>query len=131
MSLYFFQNVPPKEGTPGVAQPSAGGSPEAPPPAGSMLTLLLPFLILVPFIFMSMRRGKREQEARKNLRKGDRIVTQAGLVGELVEMDERLAKVKIAPGTTVQVVTSSLSPFGPAQAASGDLKEAKATADKK
>lgn len=132
MSLYTFQNVPPKQGTPGVAEPSAppGGAQEAPPP-GSMLTLLLPFLILVPFIFMSMRRGKKEQQARKSLKKGDRVVTQAGLIGELVEMDERLSKVKIAPGTTVQVVTTSISPFGTAQPASGDLKEAKATADKK
>lgn len=139
MSLYFFQNVPPKQGTPGVAEPSApaGAPPEAAPPPGSMLTLLLPFLILVPFLFMSMRRSKREQEARKSLKKGDRIVTQAGLIGELVEMDDRLSKVKIAPGTTVQVVTSSISPFGQPQAATktdkelADLKAAKATADKK
>lgn len=139
MSLYFFQNVPPKQGTPGVEQPSGppSGAPPQAAPAGSMLTMLLPFLILIPFLFMSFRRNKKEQEARKNLKKGDRIVTQAGLVGELIDMDERLAKVKIAPGTTVQVLTSSLSSFEPTAAASktnkdlADLKEAKAAADKK
>jgi preprotein translocase subunit YajC len=139
MSFYFFQNVQPKVGTPGVAEPSAppsGGGQQASPP-NSMITMLLPFLILVPFLFMSFRRNKKEQEARKNLKKGDRVVTQAGLIGELIEMDERIAKVKIAPGTTVQVLANSVSSFEAAASASktdkelADLKEAKATADKK
>ena len=140
MSLYFFQNVPPKQGTPGVAQepaPAGGGAPAQQAPGGSMITMLLPFLILVPFLFMSFRRQKKEQEARKNLKKGDRVVTQAGLIGELVDMDERIAKVKIAPGTTVQVLANAVSSFEAAAAPSktdkelADLKEAKATADKK
>lgn len=139
MSLYFFQDVPPKQGTPGVAQESApaGGAPAQSAPGGSMITMLLPFLILVPFLFMSFRRQKKEQEARKNLKKGDRVVTQAGLIGELVDMDERIAKVKIAPGTTVQVLANAVSSFEAHAASSrsdkqlADLKEAKATADKK
>ncbi|MBX3215945.1 MAG: preprotein translocase subunit YajC [Labilithrix sp.] len=137
MSLYFFQNVPPKQGTPGTTQEAPAGAPaQQSPPGGSMITMLLPFLILVPFLFMSFRRQKKEQEARKNLKKGDRVVTQAGLIGELVELEERIAKVKIAPGTTVQVLASAVSSFE-AQPASktdkelSDLKEAKATADKK
>jgi preprotein translocase subunit YajC len=140
MSLYFFQNVQPK-GTPGVAEPSAppGGAPSGGGAGGgSMLTMVLPFLILVPFLFMSFRRNKKEQEARKNLKKGDKVVSQSGLIGELVDMDERIAKVKIAPGTTVQVLATTLSSFEAQAAASSktdkelsDLKEAKATADKK
>lgn len=100
-----------------------------------MLTMLLPILILVPFLFMSFRRNKKEAEARKNLKKDDRVVTQAGIIGTLVELNERTAKVKIAPGTTVEVLASSVSSYDPAPAASKDdlkdLKEAKATADKK
>lgn len=139
MSSYLFQNVPPKQGTPGVAAdpapaPSGGGGGGQ---QGSMLTMLLPFLILVPFLFMSFRRQKKEQEARKSLKKGDRVVTQAGLIGELVEMDDRVAKVKIAPGTTVQVLASALSAFEEKAAANktdkelADLKEAKVAAEKK
>jgi preprotein translocase subunit YajC len=138
-SGFFFQNVQPKQGTPGVAEPSApaGGAPPSSAPGGSMITMLLPFLILVPFLFMSFRRNKKEQAARKNLKKGDKVVTQAGLIGELVDLDDRIAKVKIAPGTTVQVLATALSSFDAAPAASktdkelSDLKEAKATADKK
>ncbi len=138
--MSFFQNVQPSPGTPGVAQPSGppagggGAQPSAPP--SSMITMLLPFLILVPFLLLSFRRQKKEQEARKNLKKGDRVVSQAGLIGELVEMDERVAKVKIAPGTTVQVLATALSAFEAAPEKKTDkdledLKEAKAGAEKK
>jgi preprotein translocase subunit YajC len=137
MSSSFFQNVQPKAGTPGVEQPSGptgGAPPQGAPP--SMVTMLLPFLILVPFLYMSVRRQKKEQQARAHLKKGDRVVTQAGLIGELVELEERIAKVKIAPGTTVQVLSSSVSAFDAAEGKKtdkelSDLKEAKAAAEKK
>lgn len=134
----FLQTPPPKAGTPGVAAPEApaaqGGA--GAPPAGGMLTMLLPILILVPFLFLTFRRQKKEQEARKGLKKGDKVVTQSGLIGELIESDERVAKVKIAPGTTVQVLASSLGPFETAAASAtekqlSDLKEAKAGASEK
>src|SRR4051794_21445092 len=113
---FSFQQVQP-QGNPGVASsPVPGGAApagagQAAPPPPSMVTMLLPFLILVPFLFLSFRRQKKEKEARGSLKKGDRVVTQAGLIGELVELDERIGKVKIAPGTTVQVLASALSPF--------------------
>jgi preprotein translocase subunit YajC len=102
-----------------------------------MVTMLLPFLILVPFLFLSFRRQKKEKEARGSLKKGDRVVTQAGLIGELVDLDERIGKVKIAPGTTVQVLASALSPFEATVSTEKkdkdleDLKEAKAGASDK
>jgi len=141
---FSFQAVaaPPagNPGTPGVAVPGgaapAGGQAAAAPPP-SMITMLLPFLILVPFLFLSFRRQKKEKEARGSLKKGDRVVTQSGLIGELVDLDERIGKVKIAPGTTVQVLASALSPFElttEKKAESkdlADLKEAKAGASDK
>src|SRR3954470_17615327 len=144
MSLSFFQAVQPKSGggTPGTTDPggppagAAGGAAQGSPP--SMVTMLLPFLILVPFLFLSFRRQKKEKEARGSLKKGDRVVTTSGLIGELVELDERIGKVKIAPGTTVQVLATALSPFeavAPADKKTDkdleDLKEAKAGASDK
>lgn len=136
MSTYsFLQAVAPKAGTPGVAADASAPAQGAAQPAPNMVTMLLPFLILVPFLFLSFRRQKKEQQQRSQLKKGDRVVTNAGLIGELVEMDDRLAKVRIAPGTTVQVLATALSPFDNAPAKAdkdlADLKDAKAAADKK
>jgi len=135
-----LQNVPPKAGTPGVAVPPTGPAPSGPQggaPPGATLTMLLPFLILVPFLYMQFRRQKREQTERAKLKKGDRVVSQSGLIGELVEMDERFAKVSLAKGMPpVQMLTSTLSALDTSEAAKKaddlkDLKDAKASADKK
>jgi preprotein translocase subunit YajC len=137
---FSFQQAGPKAGTPGVADPAGApaGAPASSSPPPSMVTMLLPFLILVPFLFLSFRRQKKEKEARGSLKKGDRVVTTAGLIGELVDLDDRIGKVKIAPGTTVQVLASALSPFEATVATDKkagkdleDLKEAKAGASDK
>ncbi len=134
---FSFQPAQPPAGTTSVGVP-AGAAPASSGPAPSMVTMLLPFLILVPFLFLSFRRQKKEKEARGSLKKGDRVVTTAGLIGELVDLDERIGKVKIAPGTTVQVLASALSPFEPTATTEKkadkdleDLKEAKAGASEK
>jgi preprotein translocase subunit YajC len=98
--------------------------------------MLLPFLIFIPILFMMFRRQKKEQQARASLKKGDRVVSTSGLVGELMELDERMAKVKIAPGTTVQMLPNSISPLGPeptkdAGASSKESKDPKAVSEKK
>ncbi len=134
LSGFSLQQVAPKAGTPGAAQDPAGGAAGAGgQPQGSPIMMFLPFLIMIPFFFLMSRKQKKEQEARAKLKKGDQVVTQAGLIGELVEHDERISKLKIAPGTTVRVLTSSLGPLdaAPAKAEADlkDLKEAKATAD--
>ncbi len=91
-------------------------------------------VIFVPFFFMMSRRQKKEQQARASLKKGDRVMTNGGLIGELVEMDDRVARLKVAPGVTLQVLANTLSPFAETDKATPpakELKEAKAVSDKK
>jgi preprotein translocase subunit YajC len=64
------------------------------------------------------------------------VISQSGLLGELVDIDDRIAKVKIGPGTNVQMLVSSISPDEVAAAKADDkqlkdLKDAKVAADKK
>jgi preprotein translocase subunit YajC len=142
--LLLAQNVPAKAGTPGVAvdtQAPAPGAPAQQQSSGSPLAGFMPILmmlvIFVPFFLLMSRRQKKEKVARESLKRGDRVMTNAGLVGELVEMDNKLARVKIAPGVTVQIVANTVTPFvdpgGAAEPAGGskELKEAKAGSDKK
>jgi len=144
--LLLAQNVQPKATSPGVVQeptaPSSGGASGG---GGSFLgspmsSILMLLVFFVPFIWLTSRRQKKEQAARASLKKGDRVLANGGIVGELLELDERLAKVKIAPGVTVQILASAVSPYAEAPAkaaapaaasAAKDLKEAKAGTDKK
>ena len=141
MSLAMLQPQAPKAGTPAAAAPAAheaqpSGHDQAPPPSmgffGSPIFLMLLFL---PFIFMMWRRNKRETEARSKMKKGDKVLA-GGLVGELMDQDDRMAKVKIAPGVTVQVLVSALSPLeepkpAPAADAKNAPKDMKAKAESK
>lgn len=138
--LLLAQNVPPKAGTPGVAQDStpapggagAGAAPGPSSPLGGFMPLLMMLVIFVPFFLLMSRRQKKEQAARSSLKKGDKIMSTSGLLGELVEMDDRVAKVKIAPGVTVQLLANTISPVvEPQKASDKELKEAKAVSDKK
>ena len=135
--LLLAQNVPPKAGTPGVAQdstpaPTGQAQPQGSPFGGMVMLLPLMIVMVLMFVF-SGRRQKKEAAARASLKKGDRVMTNAGLVGELVDTDDRLAKIKVAPGVTVQFVANTVSPFvDPAEKATAkELKEAKAVSDKK
>ena len=99
------------------------------------MAFLLPLLILVPFFLFSSRRQKKEQAERSKLKRGDKVLANSGLVGELVEVDERFAKVKLAPGITVQMLASTIGPLDVPDTSSSakdkdalqDLKDAKAT----
>jgi preprotein translocase subunit YajC len=144
LSGLALQNVQPNSvaapasppGTPGIAVAPAGGAAPAAPPGGSPYMSLIMVLMFAPILFFMFRRNNKEREARAKLKKGDRIASTSGLVGELIEMDERFAKVKLGPGNTVTMLTSSLLPLETAPAKTDDkdlkdLKEAKATGDKK
>lgn len=136
MYTFALQQVPPKGATPTTEAPQGGGGAPQQAPAGGGLIMFLPILLLVPFLLLSFRRQKKEQEARKGLKKGDTVMTQSGLIGELVEVDDRFAKVKIAPGTTVKMIASAVSPLEAAAESKTDdklkdLKDAKAAEGKK
>ena len=71
----------------------------------------LPFVMFIPLFFMMFRRQKKESAARQGLKKGDTIVTNAGIVGELIEVSEKFAKVKIAQNVTITVLANVIAPL--------------------
>jgi preprotein translocase subunit YajC len=74
--------------------------------------MLFPLLLvgMLVFIFWSSRSQQKKQDtAVATLKKGDRVVTQSGLIGRLVDLEPRYAKLEIAPGVKIQVLRTSLS----------------------
>jgi preprotein translocase subunit YajC len=76
-----------------------------------MLLMMMAFLPVVFFMFFSNRsQQKKQKEMESKLKKGDRVVTQSGLVGKLVDpVEGRHAKLEIAPGVKVTILRSSIS----------------------
>lgn len=108
-TVLAYQAVPPTESAGVVSQPPSG-APEAPEPGGSSLFMFLMFVPLILLLFWQSRsQQKKQEQAVAGLKKGDRVVTQSGLVGRLLEIDNRYARLELAPGVKVQMLRSSLS----------------------
>ena len=117
MSHYFAQPSPaPGRDAPAAPAAPAGTAQEGAPPAkdsGSqslfggpqLLFLVIPFALL---LFMSRNNNKKQKQLEESLKVGDKVVTQAGLLGRITEMDARLVKLEIAPGVKVDVLKSTV-----------------------
>jgi preprotein translocase subunit YajC len=127
------QNAPPPPG--GVTVPSQGAPQQSPPAApgggGSMLMMLLVMLPVIFFmLFTNRNQQKKQKDMESKLKKGDRVVTQSGLVGKLVDpIEGRHARIEIAPGVKVQVLRSSIAGLDVEDAPKA--KDEPALADKK
>lgn len=71
-----------------------------------MLLMFAPLMLLL--FWQSRSQTKKQEKAVSELKKGDRVLTQSGLVGRLLEVDKRYAKLELAPGVKVQVLRTSL-----------------------
>ncbi len=71
-----------------------------------MMLMFVPLILLM--LWQSRSQAKKQEQAVAGLKKGDRVVTQSGLVGRLAEVDNRYAKIEIAPGVKVTILRTSL-----------------------
>jgi preprotein translocase subunit YajC len=132
LNAHFLQPqgpVPPPGGGGIPSTPSTGTAPQGPGPGtGGGLGPLLPLLLFVPIIVMMLMQSRGQQKKRKELesklKKGDRVVTQSGLVGKLAEWgDGRYAKLEVAPGVKLQILKSAVLELDAEPAAPGTKSE--------
>ena len=71
-----------------------------------MLIMVVPLVLLM--VFTSRSQAKKQTKLLSSLQKGDRVVTSGGMVGKLVELGDRYAKVEVAPGVKIDVLKSGL-----------------------
>jgi preprotein translocase subunit YajC len=141
-AVFAFQAVPDTtRAETAQPAPNSSGEPAAAPPSG--LGLITPLLILIPFIailfFQSRSQQKKQEATISALKKGDRVITQSGLVGRLLAIEGRYAKLELPPsGTKVTILRSALvgrdaegeaSSSTPAEGGGDKSKASKTTAD--
>lgn len=90
----------------GTQQQQGGG---APPGGGSFMTLLLP-IVLVGFFWLFLLRPqqKKAKELDAKLKKGDRVFTNSGLIGKIVNLGDKRAMLEIAPNVKIEVMRNSI-----------------------
>ena len=81
-------------------------------PTGGFMQLLPMILMFVVLWFLMIRPQMKKSKDHKALiaalAKGDEVVTQGGILGRIVKVDENYATVEIAAGTEVVVQKSSI-----------------------
>lgn len=90
-----------------AAAPPGGGGASALYPMGTMFLLLaiMYFLILRP----QQVKAKEHRELVSRIKVGDKVVTTAGIYGEVAGVSETTMMLRIAPGVEVKVVSSAVS----------------------
>lgn len=78
------------------------------------LMLVLPLLLLVVMMIFMWRSNKKRQEQQQEMRQqlvpGTEVMTQAGIYGTIVEMDDdsHIATIESAPGTRLRVHSQTI-----------------------
>jgi len=77
---------------------------------GSMVPIILIFGIMYFLILRPQRmKAKQHQEMIANLRRGDTVITNGGLIGKVVKVEEAELQVEIAEGVRIKVVRGMLA----------------------
>lgn len=94
---------------------------------GSALFMVIAFLPVILLMWFTSRSQRKKQQALESkLKKGDRVLTQSGLVGKIAEIgDPRYVKIEVAPGVRVQMLKTAIAGI------EGDTAAAAATSSAK
>ncbi len=87
---------------------NAGG--EAPGPAGLLVSFVPFILIFVLFYFLLIMPQQKRAKAKKamvdGLKKGDRVLTNGGLLGTITNLSPQVITLQVAEGTRIKVMRS-------------------------
>ncbi|MCX8051704.1 MAG: preprotein translocase subunit YajC [Chlorobi bacterium] len=90
-----------------IAAPLFAQTPGAPDPTGQLISTVVMFglIILVFYFFIIRPQQKRQREMKKmldELKRGDRVITSAGIHGTVTDIDEKTVVVQIADNVRVR-----------------------------
>jgi len=95
------------------------------------MMLLLPLLMFGLIFFMNRSDKKRREQVETSLKKGDRVVTRAGFIAKVVEVQDVNVRVEIAPGVVVTMIKSAIEGLVDPDAKKDGKKDEKADDKKK
>ena len=80
----------------------------------AIVPLVVPVVLIVGLLFFTNRgEKKRREKVESELKKGDQVLTRAGLVGKVKDISGSTVRLEIAPGVVVTMLMSAIE--GPAQ----------------
>jgi preprotein translocase subunit YajC len=93
-----------------------GGQPGGPQPTGPMALVMqmLPFILIIVVFYVFMIRPQQKKQREKDqmlnsLKKGDRVVTAGGILGEVQQVKENTVVVRIADNVKIELQRGSVA----------------------
>lgn len=85
-------------------------SPPPPSPIGALLPLILIFFVFYFLLILpQQKRQKLHKKMLEELKKGDKVITVGGLVGEIEDIKEDIVTLKFKEGTKIELVKNAIS----------------------
>lgn len=87
---------------------------EAPPPGGSAIVQFLPLILIFGVFWLlvirpQQKKGKLHQQMLSELKAGDVIVTQGGIIGKITGVKDPEVVVEISQGVRVRLMRSHIA----------------------
>ncbi|MFH1596724.1 MAG: preprotein translocase subunit YajC [Pseudomonadota bacterium] len=97
-----------------AAAQGAAGAPEASP----MWSFVVPMIFMVVIFYFLLirpqqRKGKEHKALLENLKKGDRVITNGGLIGTIINIEDPLVVIEVADKVRVEVGRPYIAGFAP------------------
>ena len=91
----------------------AGGTPGAPPQPG-LASMVVPFALMFGVIYFLMirpqqKKMKEQQKMMSELKHGDEILTNSGILGKVTGLTEKVVTVEVADNVRVKMLKSQVS----------------------
>ena len=92
------------------AAPVAGQDPQAGSP---MVTLMMMLGLFVFFYFIAIRPQQKQQAKHKtfveSLKEKDEVITNAGIIGKIVQLDDKVIRLEVDKNTRIRVLREQVS----------------------
>lgn len=94
-----------------TTQATTNGEAAKPAGGGSQMWIFMGLMILVFWLLIirpSKKRQKQIEEARNNLKKGDKIITAGGIHGKITDVKDNECMIEIADGVVIRIDKASI-----------------------
>lgn len=98
-----------------AAAQGAAGAPEASSPIWSFVVPMIFMVVIFYFLLIrpQQKKAKEHKALLDNLKKGDRVLTNGGIIGTIVNIDDQLVILEIADKVRIEIARPYIAGFAP------------------
>ncbi|WP_457622193.1 preprotein translocase subunit YajC [Persephonella sp.] len=85
-------------------------------PVGGLISAIIWMILLIAIFYFLLYRPQQQQRKKheeflKNLKKGEKVITSGGIIGEIKSIEDKIVSLKISEGTIIKILKSAISTY--------------------